>query len=98
MQVEMARSLPEGNGINPVAASHRLNKFGRLLNNASPFIRFIVQKVDRSSEMATRIEQTPTKQRGRMRMMTQQPTAIAPNLEAAKTFHTGVKRTNRTAL
>jgi hypothetical protein len=71
MQVKMTRALPKGNQVNPVAAAHLLNKLGSLLNNSSPFAGFITQKVDCTSEMATSIEQTPTKQGRRMRMVTQ---------------------------
>jgi hypothetical protein len=98
MQVEMTSTLTEGNQVDPVATTHRLDEFGSLLNDCSPFIGFISQKVDRTSKMATCIEQTPTEQRRRMGMMTQEPMAIAPDLYFTKIFNIGVKLTNRTVL
>jgi hypothetical protein len=79
MQVQMSSALPKGNQVHPVATTYLLNELGRLLNNCSPFSRFIYQKIDCASEMATSIEQAPTKQWRRMRMVTQQPMPTAPD-------------------
>jgi hypothetical protein len=79
MQVEMTGAFAKGNEVNPVATTHLLNEFGSLLNDCSPFSSFISSKINRASEMATSIEQAPTKQWRRMRMVTQQPMPTAPD-------------------
>ena len=94
----MTRSLPEGNCVNPVTATCCLDEFGSFSHDFSPPNGFIVQKIDWSSKMATRIEQAPTKQRSRMRMVTQEPMAIASDLYFTKMLNIGMKLTNRTVL
>ena len=94
MQMQMSGALTEGDGINPFAAGDLLDKQGCALNNHSPLPRFLRGEIQRASTMSPRIQQTPTGQWCRLRVVTQKPEVIAPHLMGSQLGIVAVESTD----
>ena len=82
--MEMARSLPEGNGVHAFATAGLLYQERGTLHDEAPFRRFSSTEIKRTSAVASGIEQTPTDEWRWMRMMPKEPVLAPPDLEWRK--------------
>ena len=65
MQVQVSGTLPESDGINPVAACDPSDQLRGPLHHPTPLAGFISAEVDWASAVPPRIKQAPTEQRSR---------------------------------
>ena len=77
--MKVSGTLTECDGVDPFASRDLLNQLRGTLNNHSPLTRFVRDKVQWTTTMSPGIEQTPTGQWSRLRVVTQKPEVAAPD-------------------
>ena len=97
MQVEVAGTLAKSNRVDPITACKVAHQLAGLLNSWAPSNCLFGGEVDRSAQMAERIEKQPTNQGGRIRVMAQNPKPCPSNLiTASRWTGTAVDATDTT--
>ena len=82
MQVEVAGTLAKGNRIHPITTRELKHQLAGLLDCRTPGSCLIGGEVGRSTHVAERVEEQPTHQGGRIRVMAQHPKRCPSNLIA----------------
>jgi hypothetical protein len=80
MKVQVACTFAEGNRIHPLATAEHLHQGRAARNGVAPSQRLLGAEVHRSSEMPAGIQQQPTRQRRRSRVMPQDPERVTSQL------------------
>jgi len=96
MKVQVSGTFSESNGIDPVTTCDPSDQLGGPLHHTPPLAGFISAEVDGASAVSPRIKQTPTEQRSRQRVMSQQPEITAPDLMGSQLGIIAVKSTDST--